>query len=224
MKLKAYIAELIGAFALVLVGSAAAVLNPQLFGVALAFGLILMAMIYAVGSTSGGHFNPAVSFAMVITKRLSWKDFGFYAFFQLLGSLFAVLILVPFVGNLTNLGANQILVDFGGQTGVLIFLLGLLVEVIGTFLFIFVILRVTKEPNLKTIAGMIIGLTLATLIYFTGPLTNAGLNPVRSIFPALFQGGTALEQLWIFILGPMIGAFLAAVAAPYFDQVTDLDA
>ena len=161
--------------------------------------------------------------------RLRWsspkgyhgKILDFTRFFQLLGSLFAVLILVPFVGNLTNLGANQILVDFGGQTGALIFLLGILVEVIGTFLFIFVILRVTKEPNLKTIAGMIIGLTLATLIYFTGPLTNAGLNPVRSIFPALFQGGTALEQLWIFILGPMIGAFLAAVAAPYFDQVAD---
>src|SRR5690554_6297092 len=218
MKLKAYLAEFIGAFALVLVGSTAAVLNLELSSIALAFGLILMAMIYAVGSTSGGHFNPAVSFAMALTKRLSWKDFGFYSLFQLLGSLIAVLCLVPFVGSLSNLGANQIFGDFGGQPTVLILLLGLLVEVIGTFLFVFVILRVTKEPNLKNLAGMIIGLTLATLIYFAGPLTNAGFNPVRSIFPALFQGGKALEELWIFIVGPMVGAFLAAVAAPYFDS------
>ena len=221
MKLKAYLAEFIGAFALVLVGSTAAVLNLELSSIALAFGLILMAMIYALGSTSGGHFNPAVSFAMALTKRLSWKDFGMYSFFQLLGSLIAVLCLVPFVGDLSNLGANQIFGDFGGQTGVLILLLGVLVEVIGTFLFVFVILRVTKEPNLKSLAGLIIGLTLAALIYFTGPLTNAGLNPVRSIFSGLFQGGKALEQVWIFIVGPMIGAFLAAVAAPYFDQVPE---
>lgn len=218
MNFKVYMAEFIGAFALVLVGSTAVVLNLELSSIALAFGFILMAMIYALGSVSGGHFNPAVSFAMAITKRLSWKDFMFYALFQLLGSLIAVLLLVPFVGDLSELGANQIFGDFGGQTGLLVLLLAVLVEVVGTFLFVFVILRVTKDANLKNLAGMIIGLTLTALIYFAGPITNAGFNPIRSIFPALFQGKEALEQLWIFIIGPMIGAFLAAVAAPFFDQ------
>lgn len=218
MKFKAYMAEFIGTFALVMVGSTAVVINLELSSIALAFGLIVMAMIYSVGATSGGYFNPAVSFAMALNKRLTWKDFGMYALFQLLGSLIAVLCLVPFVGNLSTLGANQIFGDFGGQTNLLVLLLGLLVEVIGTFLFVFVILRVTKQPDLKSLVGLIIGFTLTALIYFAGPLTNAGFNPVRSIFPGLFQGGEALEQLWIFILGPMIGAFLASVAAPYFDQ------
>jgi|SRR5690554_51523 len=220
MNYKAYLAEFIGAFALVLVGSTAVVLNLELSSIALAFGLILMSMIYALGATSGGHFNTAVSFGMALTKRLSWKDFVYYAIFQLLGSLIAVLCLVPFVGDLSNLGANMINGDFGGQTGLLVLLLGVLVEVVGTFLFVFVILRVTKEPNLKNVAGLIIGLTLTALIYFAGPITNAGFNPIRSIFPALFQGGRAIEELWIFIVGPMIGAFLAAVAAPYFDTDT----
>ncbi len=220
MNLKAYVAEFIGAFALVLVGLTAAITNLELSSVALAFGLILMVMIYAVGRISGGHFNPAVSFGMALTKRLSWKDFGFYLLAQLFGSLIAVLCLVPFVGSLTNLGTNQINGDFGGQTGILVLLLGVLVEAIGTFIFVFVILRVTKESNLKSLAGLIIGLTLTALIFFAGPLTNAGFNPVRSIFPALFEGGKALEQLWIFIVGPMVGGFLAAVAAPYFDEVS----
>lgn len=224
MKIKSYMAEFMGAFALVLVGSTAAVLNNELSSIALAFGLILMAMIYAVGKVSGGHFNPAVSFAMLLTKRMNVKDFGMYVLFQLLGSLIAVLCLVPFVGDLSNLGANEIFVDFGGQTTLLILLLGVLVETVGTFLFVFVILRVTKNPDLKNLAGLIIGLTLTTLIYFAGPLTNAGFNPIRSIFPALFQGGTALEQLWIFIVGPMIGAFLAAVAEPFFDETETLQA
>jgi len=218
MNLKAYVAEFIGAFALVLVGLTAAITNLELSSVALAFGLTLMAMIYAVGRVSGGHFNPAVSFGMVLTKRISWKDFGFYVLAQLSGSLIAVLCLVPFVGSLTNLAGNQINGDFGGQTGVLVLLLGVLVEAIGTFIFVFVILRVTKESSLKSVVGIIIGLTLAALIFFAAPLTNAGFNPVRSIFPALFEGGKSLEQLWIFIVGPMVGGFLAAVAAPYFDE------
>lgn len=220
MTLKAYVAEFIGAFALVLVGLTAAITNLELSSIALAFGLTLMMMIYALGRISGGHFNPAVSFGMALTKRLSWIDFGFYILAQLLGSLVAVLCLVPFVGSLSNLAANQINGDFGGQTGLLVLLLGVLVEAIGTFVFVFVILRVTKESSLKSLSGLIIGLTLTALIFFAGPLTNAGFNPVRSIFPALFEGGKALEQLWIFIVGPMIGGFLAAVAAPYFDEVS----
>jgi aquaporin Z len=218
MNLKAYVAEFIGAFALVLVGLTAAITNLELSSVALAFGLTLMAMIYAVGRVSGGHFNPAVSFGMVLTKRISWRDFGFYVLAQLSGSLIAVLCLVPFVGSLANLAGNQINGDFGGQTGILVLLLGVLVEAIGTFIFVFVILRVTKESSLKSVVGIIIGLTLTALIYFAAPLTNAGFNPVRSIFPALFEGGKSLEQLWIFIVGPMVGGFLAAVAAPYFDE------
>ncbi|WP_210994120.1 MIP/aquaporin family protein [Acholeplasma granularum] len=218
MNMKAYIAEFIGTFSLVLVGLTAAVLNLELSSIGLAFGLILMAMIYTLGNSSGGHFNPAVTFGMALTKRLSWKDFGLYIIAQLLGSLFAVLCLVPFIGSLDNLAANQVLTDFGVQTDLLVLLLALLVEVIATFIFVFVILRVTKEKTLHMVSGLIIGLTLTALIYFTGNLTNASINPARSIFPALFQGGKALNELWIFIIGPMIGAFLASVAAPYFDS------
>lgn len=219
MKLKAYLAEFLGTFALLLVGLSAGVTNLELTSVALAFGLTLMFMIYAVGSISGGHFNPAVSLGMAFSKRLSWKDFGFYVLFQLLGGLFAILCLVPFMGGMNDLASTKVLVDFGGSDSLMVLLLGLLVELVATFIFVFVILRVTSQKELSKLAGLIIGLTLAALIYFAGPLTNAGLNPIRSLMPALFEGGIALEQLWIFIVGPLVGGFLASVFVSYFDSL-----
>ncbi len=218
MKIKAYTAEFLGTFALVLVGSAAGVLNLSLTSIALAFGLILMAMIYAVGGVSGGHFNPAVSLGMALSKRISWKDFMFYVTAQLLGSLVAVLLLVPFIGDMGNLAATKILHDFGGREEFLVLMLALLVELVATFFFVFVILRVTTKKENSQLAGLIIGLTLAALIYFSGPFTNASINPARSIFPALFEGGKALNELWIFIVGPLVGGFLAAMVAPFFDE------
>lgn len=217
MKIKAYMAEFLGTFALVLVGSSSGVLNLSITDVALAFGLILMAMIYALGSVSGGHFNPAVSLGMALSRKITWKDFMFYVVSQLLGSLFAVLLLVPFVGDMGNLATTKILHDFGGRTDFLVLMLGLLIEVVATFFFVFVILKVTSKKENNQIAGLVIGLTLAALILFAGPFTNASINPARSILPALFEGGKALNELWIFIVGPFVGAFLAAMVSPFFE-------
>src|SRR5690606_11935709 len=216
MKIKLYIHEFIGTFVLVLIGCGAGVLNLELSSIGLAFGLILMAMIYTFGASSGAHFNPAVSLAMAIRKRLSWSDFAFYTIAQVLGGIVASLVLVGFLGN-SSLAANSL----GGinETGAMLLLLGVLVETVVTFIFITVILKVSKDKGLAPVAGLIIGLTLTALIFMSGPLTNASLNPARSIGPALFSNDVnALPQLFVFILGPMLGGVFAAILNPYIDK------
>ncbi|MBN3491197.1 aquaporin [Acholeplasma equirhinis] len=213
MKIKLYLHEFIGTFVLVLVGCGAGVVSGFLTNIGLAFGLILMAMIYVFGASSGAHFNPAVSFAMALSKRLSWKDFAFYSLFQVLGGIVASLVLVGFLGANTSLASNTFTLP--SASGQMAYLIGTLVEIFVTFIFITVILKVSKDKNLSSVAGLIIGLTLAALIYMSGPLTNASLNPARSIGPALFSANpAALPQLFFFILGPMLGGLLAAIAQP----------
>ncbi len=217
MNLKAYFAEFLGTFALVLVGCGVAI-SPyfplmNILTVALAFGLTVTVMIYTLGHFSGAHFNPAVSLSMVLSKRLSWKDFGFYTLFQLLGAGVASFILIGFFDT-TNLAANEIFIMRDNQA--LVYLIAIIVEVIVTFIFIFVILSVTSKKENGKVAGIVIGLTLSLMILLSGSLTNASLNPARSLMPALFQGGNALSDVWVFIVGPMLGAVLASVVHQLF--------
>ena len=214
-KLKKYCAELIGTFVLVFMGCGSAVLlgcSPDggHLAVALAFGLSIVAMAYVIGNTSGCHINPAVSLAMLLRKKLSLFDFCGYVVAQIAGAvaasgLLTLLLSFGVVDQTGALGSNAV-AGAGGIWGALI------VEIILTFIFIFVILGVTSDKNKGSVAGIVIGLTL-TFVHIVGiPLTGTSVNPARSIGPALFAGGEALSDLWVFIAGPLAGAVLAVLA------------
>jgi aquaporin Z len=146
---------------------------------------------------------------MVLMKKMSWKDFGFYVLFQVIGGLLGSLVLLLILGSNNNLGGNAInpLIITGGDFVAL--LIGLLVEVILTFVFIISILGITDKTENKVIVGLVIGLSLS-LVHLLGiNLTGTSVNPARSLAPAILQGGVALEQIWIFIIGPFLGAVLA---------------
>lgn len=213
--MKKFFAELIGTFILVFTGTAAAVLGggaSDVMGFAaigLAFGLTIVAAAYSIGAVSGAHLNPAVSIAMFINKRLDAKNLGTYIAAQLTGALLGTVSLLAITGDSSALGQN--LVADGKSI-----LAGLLVEVTLTFIFVLVIVTVTSaNTGHASLAGLIIGLTL-TLIHFVGiPVTGMSANPARSLAPAIFVGGDALSQIWIFILGPILGAILAALVAKH---------
>ena len=207
--IKSYIAEFIGTCVLVVFGcgTACAVGCDTLPGyliTALAFGLVIVAMAFSVGNVSGCHINPAVSLAMLIAKRMSVKDFICYVISQCLGALAGAGILCIFFDRAGGLGSNGLL---NGTT----VLKALIIEAILTFVFLFAILGVTSKTQNGSVAGVVIGLTLTLVhilgIYFTG----TSVNPARSFGPALLAGGDALKNLWIFIVGPFVGAALAAL-------------
>ncbi|GHU64065.1 aquaporin Z [Clostridia bacterium] len=214
MAVKKYVAELIGTFVLVLVGcGSAAFLGVQVGGghlaVALAFGLAIVATAFVIGNVSGCHINPAVSFAMLLSRRISGKDFAGYVIFQIIGALLAAGVLkyltsISTIGDQTGaLGSN----GFGsvGMAGAII------VEIILTFIFVFAVLGVTADPGKGSVAGLVIGLTLAFVHIIGIPLTGTSVNPARSIGPAVFAGGQSLSQLWVFIVAPLVGAAIAAL-------------
>lgn len=217
-KMKVYIAELIGTAILVFMGCGSAmVLGCDVGGghlaVALAFGLSIVATAYVIGGISGCHINPAVSLAMLMLKRLSAKDFCGYAVAQVIGAIIAAALLKALTGfgvtDLTGgLGTNGV-AGAGGVGG------ALFVEVILTFIFIFTILGVTSDDSKSGQAGIVIGLAL-TFVHIVGiPLTGTSVNPARSIGPALFAGGDALANVWVFIVAPLVGAALAALVFAY---------
>ena len=208
-----YTAEFIGTFVLTFMGCGSAMfLGCEPTGghlaVALAFGLSIVAMAYVIGGVSGCHINPAVSLAMLLDKRLSLSGFVGYIISQVLGAIAAAALLKVFISfginDLTGgLGSNG--VGAGGLTG------AFAIEVILTFIFVFTILGVTADDKMASVAGIVIGLTL-TFVHIVGiPLTGTSVNPARSIGPALFAGGAALTNLWVFILAPMVGSALAAI-------------
>jgi len=213
--LKKYSAELIGTFVLTFMGCGSAVfLGADTGGghlaVALAFGLSIVAMAYVIGGVSGCHINPAVSLAMLLDNRLSAKDFTGYVASQVVGAVAAAALLSMLVTSGINdltggLGTNGV-ANAGGIGGALI------IEVVLTFIFIFTILGVTANEKMACVAGIVIGLTL-TFVHIVGiPLTGTSVNPARSIGPALFAGGAALANLWVFIVAPMVGSVLAVIA------------
>lgn len=213
--MKKYIAEFIGTLTLVFMGCGSAMfLGVEAAGghlaVALAFGLSIVATAYVIGNISGCHINPAVSLAMVIDGRLSGKDFVGYVISQILGAIGGAALLKMLVSGfgLTDLtgglGSNGV-ANAGGIGGAII------IEILLTFFFIFVILGVTADESKGSVAGIVIGLTL-TFVHIVGiPLTGTSVNPARSIGPAIFAGGQALTDLWVFIVAPLVGAVLAAI-------------
>lgn len=212
--LKKGIAEFIGTFVLVLFSTGAAVLGGGIegigtLGIAMAFGLSIVAMAYSIGTISGCHVNPAVSIAMYVNKRLSISELAYYIVGQVLGAVVATGVLKIILSTsdmaVTNLGQNS----FGalGAGG------AFLVEAILTFIFILVIIVVTGKHGSPEFAGLVIGLTLV-LIHLLGiPLTGTSVNPARSFSPAIFAGGEALSQLWVFIVAPIVGGILAAITS-----------
>ncbi|MCL2149940.1 MAG: aquaporin [Dehalococcoidia bacterium] len=212
--LQKYLAEFIGTAILVFVGCGSAValgIAPAggHLAVALAFGLAIVATAYVIGGISGCHINPAVSLAMLILKKLNAKDFIGFVISQIMGALLGAGLLKAVVGfGITDqtgaLGSNGVAaVGIGGAV---------LVEVILTFIFIFTILGVTSDDKKSGVAGIVIGLTLAFVHIIGIPLTGTSVNPARSIGPAIFAGGDALTDLWVFILAPLAGAGIAALA------------
>lgn len=220
--MKKYLAECIGTFVLTLVGCGAAVsLNcgsdtASVVGTALAFGLSVVAMAYTIGGISGCHINPAITLGVFLSGRMSSKDAVGYIVGQVIGGIVAAAVLYAFVitspglAQGTTTGAN---VCNGGQLN------GLIVEIVLTMIFVLVVLGATAKTNGATnnFAGLAIGLSLV-LIHLVGiHYTGTSVNPARSIGPALFEGGQALTDLWVFIVAPLIGGALAALIWKAFE-------
>ncbi|MBE6491314.1 MAG: MIP family channel protein [Methanobrevibacter sp.] len=217
--MKRYIAELIGTMVLVLFGcGSAAIAGPVLgnLGIAMAFGLSIVAMAYVIGDISGCHINPAVSIGMWIDGRMEAKDLIMYIVFQCIGAIIGIALLAAIINSsaylggyaTTGLGQN----GFGMASSVGLNVVGaIIVEIILTFVFVFTVLGVTKKVENATIAGIVIGLTLAFVHIMGIPLTGTSVNPARSLAPALFMGGQALQQVWVFILAPIVGAVIAGL-------------
>ncbi len=218
--MKKYLAEMVGTMVLVLMGCGSAVMaggaaaacgaGVGTLGVALAFGLSVVAMAYCIGGISGCHINPAITLGLWLSGRLSGKVAGMYMVFQVIGAIIGSAILFA----LTSTGAN----DAGcTATGANTFDAGemwqaLIAEVVFTFVFVLVVLGATDEKKgAGNFAGLAIGLTLVLVHIVCIPITGTSVNPARSIGPALFAGGQALQQLWLFIVAPFLGAALSAV-------------
>ena len=219
--LKKAIAECIGTFVLVFFAVGTAVLGGGLVGTALAFGLVIVAMAYSIGRISGCHINPAVSLGMLIAKKMTVKEFFVYVCSQIVGGLLGAVLLFAIIkmagGNVAVTAGSNLLVGWDGKWEAGKVIAAFLVEIVLTFVFVYVIFNATSEKAAAPkLAGVIIGLTL-TLVHLVGiNLTGTSVNPARSIataFGNLFFTGdaTALSQVWIFIIAPLAGGALAAV-------------
>lgn len=203
MNTKALLAEFIGTFALVFIGAGAAAMSGgNLVMVAIAFGFILAGLIYAYGSVSGAHFNPAVTLAIALRGRIEWVEAVSYWVAQFAGATVAAATL-SFVlrGSFGGLGETVV---SGGVTP----LQAVLVEALLTFLLVNAILHTAALKASTEFAGLAIGLTLAACVVVGGQLTGGSLNPARTFGPAIFTG--TLDQFWIYLVGPVLGAAAAA--------------
>ncbi|MGM9992039.1 MAG: MIP/aquaporin family protein [Candidatus Bruticola sp.] len=220
--MKKYFAEFMGTAMLVFFGCGAAILHklPNIhegigyLGVALAFGLVLMVLVYSIGSISGCHVNPAVSLSMMILGRMESKDFIPYLVAQVMGAFVGAFMLYALVGGHETLGIAEGgfgCNGFGNLSNAnLSAMMAFLAEVILTFFFVSTVIFVSSKPEYANVAGLIIGLCLA-LVHIVGlPLTGTSVNPARSLAPACLKGGLALTQVWVFIIAPLVGGSLAA--------------
>ena len=206
-------------------GAAGSSFSAGVVATALAFGLVLLVMAYALGPISGCHINPAVTMGFLAAKRMSLQDAIGYWVAQFAGGIIGALVLwgvfqssKPYSTDDQGLGAN----GFGRHSEIGINTVGAIsVEVILTFLFVFTVLTATRKAASPLVAGVVIGLGL-TVVHLIGiPFTGTSVNPARSLGPALFVGGYALSQLWVFILAPLVGGALAALAHDYFYPPTE---
>jgi aquaporin Z len=221
---KRAIAEFIGTFWLVFGGCGSAVLAAVVpnvgigyLGVALAFGLTVLTMVFAIGHISGGHLNPAVSVGLVVGKRFPISDLWAYVVAQVAGGIAAAAVLFVIASGKAgfDLAGGFASNGYGAHSpGGYSLLACLVAEVVLTFFFLMIILGATDRRAPKGFAPIAIGLGL-TLIHLVGiPVTNTSVNPARSTGPALFVGGWAIEQLWLFWLAPIVGAAIAGVIYP----------
>lgn len=222
--MKKYLCEFLGTCVLVLFGCGVAVLTKaDLVATSLAFGLSIVALAYTIGKVSGCHVNPAVSFAMWIDKRISTKDWILYTVAQVLGAIAGSGLLVLIFNSTTLTGVDALGANgFGELVGSEITMLGaLIVEIILTFVFVLAVLGVTRDEKKENVAPIVIGLALV-LVHLLGiNLTGTSVNPARSLGPAIFAGGEYLSQIWVFIVGPLVGAAFAALAIFFIDLEED---
>ena len=209
--MKNHIAEFIGTFAMVFCGTGAMTINEVTggdvthVGIGITWGLIVMAMIYAFGEISGAHFNPAVSIAFAYAKKFSWKEVPKYIFFQIAGAFAASLLLMWLFPKSELLGATIPSVDVWRA---------FVLELILTFFLMVVIINVsTGSKETGMMAGIAIGGVVLLEALFAGPITNASMNPARSLAPNIVSGN--IEGIWLYILAPIIGALLAVVSCKF---------
>lgn len=226
---KKLVSEVLGTALLVFFGAGVATLSfgfgatgssisAGVVATALAFGLVLLVLVYALGPISGAHVNPAVTLGFLVARRISLRDAAAYWAAQLVGGIVGALVLDVLVNSSSSyrhrmgLGAN----GFGKESMIGLNAGGaILAEVVLTFLFVLVVLSVTRAAASTLTAGVAIGFALATVHLMGIPLTGTSVNPARSIGPALLVGGTALSQLWVFILAPLAGGAVAAIVHQY---------
>lgn len=209
--MKNYVAEFIGTFAMIFCGTGAMTINEITggdvthVGIGITWGLIVMAMIYAFGEISGAHFNPAVSIAFAYAKKFSWKEVPKYIFFQVAGAFAASLLLMWLFPKSELLGATIPAVDVWRA---------FVLELILTFFLMVVIINVsTGSKEVGMMAGIAIGSVVLLEALFAGPITNASMNPARSLAPNIVSGN--IKELWLYILAPIIGALLAVVSCKF---------
>lgn len=216
--LKKYIAEFVGTAVLVIVGVGAIFFGSE-WGVGaitgpIALGLALMILVYTIGGISGAHVNPAVSLGVFLAGKMKAKEFGFYVLAQTLGALLGAVVLFIFAslhgigdifGGVSYQGISE--EGLGASIGI-----ALLAEIIFTFIFIFTILAVVAKAENKSIAGIVIGLTLTAIVFAGSAISNLSVNPAVSLGLSVFNFDT-FGQVWLFLVGPMIGAALAGFAA-----------
>ena len=216
--MKKYFAEFIGTCVLVTIACGVAAAcgcfaeGAPIIGyvaTALAFGLVIVAMAYSIGNVSGCHINPAVSLAMLISGKMTVKDFIGYVVAQFAGAIAGAGILVYILGKDSGLGANGL---FEGDV-----IKSLIIECLLTFVFVIAILGVTSKVENGNVAGLVIGGALTLVHLFGIALTGTSVNPARSFGPALLVGGDALASVWVFIVGPFVGAALAAIVYKLID-------
>jgi aquaporin Z len=222
--MKKYIAEFIGTMSLVLFGCGAAVISGTgaaslsglgLLGISLAFGLAVVAMAYAIGGVSGCHINPAITIAMLVAGKINSKDAVGYIVAQFAGAVLGAGILYTLAAGHSDfkmgewaLGSN----GWGdGYLGNYSTTAAFIAEAVFTFLFLYVIFNVTSKHGNGNMAGLAIGITLVLIHLVAIPITGTSVNPARSFGPAVFAGGKALSQLWLFIVAPIVGGIAAAI-------------
>lgn len=226
---KKYFAEGLGTFALVLFGCGAATIagisqsGPEgigLLGISLAFGLAVVVMAYTIGPISGCHINPAISISMLVAGKLSVKDTVGYVLSQCVGAIIAAGVLFFLASNAAGfsmpewgLGSN----GWGdGYLGGYNMQAAFIAEFVFTFLFLIVIFGTTAKNASPAMAGLAIGISLVLIHLVVIPITGTSVNPARSLGPALFAGGIALEQLWLFVVAPVAGGIFAALVRKVF--------
>lgn len=211
--MKKYLAEMVGTMVLVLMGCGAAVFagaaqpfaSVGTLGVALAFGLAVLAMAYTIGKVSGCHINPAVTLGVWASGKMSGKDALMYMVFQVIGAIIGSAILFVLA---KDSGSTTTLTGANSYSAVLP---AFVAEAVFTFIFVLVVLGATSKGADNAFAGIAIGLTLVLVHIVCIPITGTSVNPARSIGPAIFEGGAALQQLWLFIVAPFVGALIAAL-------------